>query len=594
LEYPVHLILAILNPLPSGVLPSIVEAALNRGWRVSQVGLNSVSDRVAHYPASTQLELGTQLLELQLRGCLLLACCSDAALAADALKAKQPHLTCAGLVEYSKTAAIGEILDRTYDKILAHRWTVGAALQPECSRFLVITGERGLKPVKTIGGFAHELLEVLASRSNVRHHRTLLEVIPAFPGTIAAQVEEVLTTVRQWAQWALFPRYQSTGEVFAEAEFGFIARRTPAGTLITARGSNKEMPSPEDLALVQSITQDGTLIVKSPKRKASLNAPLAHQIFALRPDVHWILHAHVFLQEGVTVAATTTPGTEGDWAAIEAAVRAGATIINQPLHGTLVLLQAPQDLLPLLMRNGLYQQQSQLYEQAYARFQGSADKQTHFEMSVAQLLLARDTPVLDVCCGTGASTLVLEKLGFANVAFCDGSASMLAVAQAQLGRSGSLVSLEDPQPPWALGHYGLITLRQAFNYLPSQELAGFFERMHRCLIPGGYLVFNTFGTLKAGALAPRDFEQETGASLVRTREHNEVTPADVLHSQRSEILDFDAESWNAVLDVNRFFQHAMAEVTGHLHHAGFSAQLLKQGASLLIIARRSTGSAESP
>jgi SAM-dependent methyltransferase len=589
-----HLILAILNPLPSGVLSSIVEAALSKGWQVSQVGLNSVSERVAHYPASTPLQMGAQLADLQLRGCLLLACCPDAALAAEAVKAKQPHLTCAGLVEYSKTAAIGELLDRTYDKILAHRWTVGAVLQPECSRFLVITGERGLKPVKTIAGFAHELLEVLASRSNVRHHRTLLEVIPAFPSAIATQVEEVLTTVRQWAQWALFPRYQSAGEVFAEAEFGFIARRTPAGTLITARGSNKEMPTPEDLSLVQSITQDGTLIVQSLKRKASLNAPLAHRIFALRPDVHWILHAHVFLQEGVTVAATTTPGTEGDWVAIEAAVRAGATIINQPLHGTLVLLQEPKDLLPLLIRNGLYQQQSQLYEQAYARFQGSADKQTHFDKSVVTLNLSHATPVLDVCCGTGASTRVLEKLGFANVAFSDGSASMLAVAQAQLGRSGTLVALEDPQPPWALEYYGLITLRQAFNYLSPQELAGFFERMHRCLIPGGYLVFNTFGTLTPGTLAPRDFEQEAGASLVRTREHNEVTAVDVLHSQRSEILDFDSEAWNAVLDVNRFFQHAMAEVTGHLHHAGFSVQLLKQSASVLIIARRSTGPAGSP
>jgi SAM-dependent methyltransferase len=502
------------------------------------------------------------------------------------VKAAHSDIALIGIHVCEQGATIGNAMDECYASLLKHRCTMLLGLLPRgqasADRSLVITGERGIKPSKGLDATAQSFVHLLRSRIGNKHHRTEL-ALNGLPECIDGDLEDVISYAEEWAKWSLFPKYESRDPQYPGAEFGFIAKRTKAGTLITARASNKEHPSIEDFALIENIGDDGTVHVRSVRRKASLNAPLAHRILQERPDIDYIVHSHVFLPAGIMVPDLSMPGTLDDWRVIAQAVKDGARIINQPEHGTLILLRQPEELLPLLKENSLYRHNSELYDLAYARFQSTPDKPTSLERTISDLHLPHGSKVLDLCCGTGASTLALEKLGFTDVAFADGSPSMLAVASQRLGRQGKVLNLENLSEI-AAAAFDLVTVRQAFAYVQPSDLERVARNIARILKPSGRFVFNSFAKLAAGAVKSRDTETELGNLLVRTREDNLITDEDVLHTQRTEIIDFDKGRWDAVIDVNQFYQHTPERLHEAFASAGLSLSVQSQGNSLCHVA----------
>ncbi|TLX16093.1 methyltransferase domain-containing protein [Rhizobium sp. MHM7A] len=501
------------------------------------------------------------------------------------VKAAHPHLAVIGIYASEQGASINEAIDDTYSNLLKYRCTMMLGLLPSeeasANRSLVITGERGIKPSNGLDEGAKSFIDLLRSRVGNRHHRTEL-TLNGLPDCISGDLAETIRYTEVWAKWSLFPKYESRDPRYPGAEFGFIAKRTNVGTLITARASNKERPGVDDFTLITDIGDDGTVHVRSSKRKASLNAPLAHRILQERPEINYVVHSHVFLPEGVTVPDLSTPGTFDDWKAVAQAVHGGARIVNQPHHGTLILLRDPEELLPLLKENSLYRHNSDLYDLAYARFQSAPDKPTSLERAIGNMTLPNQAKVLDLCCGTGASTLALQNLGLKDVDFADGSPSMLAVAERRLGRRGKVAELED------LGNipartYDLVTVRQAFAYVEPENLDKVARNIACILKPSGRFVFNSFAQIPSGAAKARDIETELDNILIRTREDNRITDDDVLHTQRTEIIDFDKGRWDAVLDVNQFYQHAPDRLREAFLRAGLSFDMQQYGNSICYV-----------
>jgi SAM-dependent methyltransferase len=504
------------------------------------------------------------------------------------VKANHPHVALIGILACAEGVSIGNAIDDSYSNLLKHRCTMMLGLLPRggvsADRSLVITGERGIKPSKGLDATVQSFLHVLRSRVGTTHHRTEL-ALTGLPESVANDLTEAIRYTKEWASWSLFPKYESRDQRYPGAEFGFIAKRTNAGTMITARASNKENPGPDDFVLITEIGDDGTVHVVSSMRKASLNAPLAHRILQARPDINYVVHSHIFLPEGVTVPDLSTPGTLDDWKSIEETVRSGARVINQPLHGTLILLREPDVMLPLLASNGLYRHNSDLYDLAYCRFQSAADKPTSLERAISAMSFPAHPRVLDLCCGTGASTLALQNLGFKDIDFADGSPSMLAVAEKRLGRKGKVAELEDLENI-AAETYDLVTVRQAFAYVVARDLENVAQNISRILKPSGRFVFNGFAEMAPGTAKSRDVEVEERNVLVRTREDNQITSEAVLHTQRTEIIDFDKGRWDAVFDVNEFYQHSPERLAEAFLSAGLPLTVQRQGNSICYIATK--------
>ena len=492
-------------------------------------------------------------------------------------KAHQPVV---GIYGNPNGTGIAQALDSSYSALLKDRRSLMLSNIHQADgspgRSLIITPERGIKPVRNVDLLPEAFDNVLQSRINNRHYKTNLTQ-DSLPVSITDDLEEISRYTKLWASWSLFPKFELKDEKYPGAEFGFVSKRTDTGTLITARGSNKEKPTINDYALVEKIEDGKTLHVKSVDKKASLNAPLAHYIFENRPEINYVVHSHIFMPEGANASTITSPGTQEDWQSIESLVKAGAKIINQPLHGTLILLEKPDELLEILKQNSLYHQNSELYDLAYARFQSSEQRKTTLEKVVEGLGIAKDSSVLDLCCGTGASTEALQDLGFTNIDIADGSRSMLSVAEKRLGKTGLQVSL--PSLDGISKRYDLITMRQAFNYISPTEVRNFAGSLSSQMNSGARFVFNTFGNLESG-IKTRDNEFEDNNTLVRTKEINHIDPDKVLHTQRSEIVDFNRDHWDAVLDINEFYQHDLDQVVAAFHDAGFKVETYMEGNSI--------------
>lgn len=498
--------------------------------------------------------------------------------AAKSMKSANGAVAVFGVREYPAETEIAAALEQSYGDLLENRFALSVGIVG--GQGFVLTGERGI----ALGRDGHELAEKLAalvaSRAGQQHNTTRLTRVQEFSPAIKDDCADMFVWMKAWEKLALFPGYQREdgSAVYPGAEFGFVAKRTAAGTLVTARASNKTDPSGKDITLITDVTADGAVDVTSLGRKASLNGPLAHLIFAARPEVNYIVHSHIFVPGGADAPAPSAPGTQGDWQAIAPYVSGGETVINQPCHGTLILLERAEDLLPLLKERALYNRQSELYDTAYARFQGAPEKPTNLEKYIAGLDLPQDVKILDLCCGTGASTLALKAMGFHDIDFADGAASMLAVAEKRMGKAGRLARLQDVD---ALNGkaYDLVTMRQAFNYVAAPELRDVFRKVSGLMASGGQLVFNSFMPLPDG-VDRRSTGTDKDGVTAQTSEINHIEGRLIRHAQRTEIVDMAKGQWHAVHDINEFYQHAPADVLLALREEGFDARVRIAGNSV--------------
>lgn len=437
----------------------------------------------------------------------------------------------------------------------------------------IITIERGIVPV-TREELPLKLLKMIEerfSRSYYRTQQTVLPELPLAPGVAA----EFNADVKRLSQLALFDSYLAGDR----REFGFVAKRCPEGTLITGRGSSKSQADTSDLSLVTGLDETQRVIqVSSTGKKASLNANIAHLIFSRRPEIDYIVHAHIPLAEAVSTGRDSAPGTAEDWRSVEPAVLSGANVIHQPNHGVLVLLKSLEELPEILERNNIYRASAESYDLAYARFQKSA---RFTDLARAELPPA--AKILDMAAGTGEVSKSLFEAGQTDLTLADASPAMLAVARAKLPElAAERFKVARMQDGGGSGEYDALLVRQAINYLAPAELETGLAALKSWLKPGGKLIFNSFN---AGELpAARSGREETQDYVIRTGEGNQVEGSLLRHGQRTEIFGKHSGSYELIYDLNSFHIHTEQEFESALRAAGFEPKKIVEGRSLYFVA----------
>ncbi|MCB0337315.1 MAG: methyltransferase domain-containing protein, partial [Bdellovibrionales bacterium] len=345
----------------------------------------------------------------------------------------------------------------------------------------------------------------------------------------------------------------------------FVAKRTEQGTLITARASSKSGAEVHDLALVTACNlEDLSLDVISTSRKASLNASVAHLIFQARPEIQYIVHAHIPLPENVQLIRDTSPSTAEDWEYLEPLVRSGETVIGQAHHGAMILLESLDELYPVLQRNSIYLSNAKHYDVAYSRFLKSE--------SLVDLLMNEvplDSAIVDIAAGTGEVSKLMLAKGFSDLTLVDRSPAMLAVAQEKLGKFvGADRFIEaDMQHLNLEKRFDAAIVRQAINYLAPENLVSGFRSLGSTLKPGGKLLFNSFNPETLEERQRRYTREEQEDKILITHQGNLLKGRQVLHGQRTEIFDKVTGGYNLVYDMNVFYGYTVEELEGALREA---------------------------
>ena len=161
----------------------------------------------------------------------------------------------------------------------------------------IVTREKCVVPVPRaeLPAMLLRSVEARYSRSHWRTDHSRVQHLP-LP---EAEIRDFLEEVHGLSRLALFnPYFEGSRE-----EFGFVAKRTGQGTLITGRGSSKSKADVSDLGLVTDVDQGRrTLHLTSFEREAALNANIAHLAFHHRNDVQYIVHSHIELPAATRAA----------------------------------------------------------------------------------------------------------------------------------------------------------------------------------------------------------------------------------------------------------------------------------------------------
>ncbi len=353
------------------------------------------------------------------------------------------------------------------------------------------------------------------------------------------------------------------------------------GMMITSRGSSKSNADKSDVVFVNGGYDEATRqydIISSDGKKASLNANVAQYIFSVRPEIKYVVHAHIYLPMAV-VMEDAAPGTQEDVDRVKHAVLSGATLIYQKNHGVLILLEDILEIDEVLSKNNIYSSRAECYDIAYSRFHESAA----FEEVCGRCLNPQE-PLLDFAGGTGLlSEKFIKVFGFNDITLLDSSDAMLKMSQKRLGnRVKYCSSLADIRQE---SFFGAIVIRQAINYLHKEYLAVTFSQMHKLLKHGGKLIFNTF-VLNMKTPAKRKDRYEFADNIVITEENNIIDGDAVTHTQRSDVFNKVSGSYECIYDYN-VFQNYSDGVMGHcLIYAGFSVEVIKKEKSLYFIATK--------
>lgn len=477
--------------------------------------------------------------------------------------------------------------------------------QPQGSKNLsfILTAERGVEAVK-LSEMVDRLIEIMQQRFSRKHFRTELSKVSELP-LPAAEVADFIKSVREISHLALFPKYHAA----AREEFGFVAKRTAQGTLISARGSSKSIADVSDVALVTNVDFESRVLkVSSVKNRASLNASMAHAIFALRPEINCIVHAHINLPGALSVERQTSPGTLEDWEGIKPFVLAGRKlialesktdiesasgetqrsgpqenrVISQTNHGVFILLSEMEELTQVLENSHIYSSRADCYDAAYHRFLGKARL---VELLKEQAPLS--AKVLDMAAGTGDVSSLLLQNGYKDISLMDVSAPMLEVAKRKLGDALSLdrYSVGRMQDLSAVQVYDAIVVRQAINYLADfNELKNTLSAFRRALRAGGCLLFNSFDPLVARNNPARFSRELAGDNVLLTTEGNSYKDGKIFHGQRTEIYNSLSGSYDLVYDLNVFSVFTPQQFEDAMQQAGFkSTRLITEGRSVYLV-----------
>jgi phosphopantothenate---cysteine ligase (CTP) len=424
----------------------------------------------------------------------------------------------------------------------------------------LVTKEKGVIPVPRVE-LPAVLLRTVETRYSQSHYRTAHTRVEQLP-LPEALVRAFLDDVHGLSRLALFnPYFEGSRE-----EFGFVAKRTGQGTLITGRGSSKSQADASDLSLVTDLDEGRrTLAVSSLERKASLNANIAHLAFHRRSDIQYIVHAHITRPGAIHAERETTPGTHEDWESVKDLIRSGERLIYQQHHGIIVLLGDLSELVPILEQNNISRCRADLYDLAYSRFL----KSERF-IDLIGASLTTESRVLDLAAGTGEVSRQLLHRGFSNLILADASPEMIRVARGKLpslpGESFVCTSMELINDREA---YDGIVLRQAVNYLTPVTLVPALSRWRTALKPGGKLLFNSFLYDPERTTSSRTFREEVGDSIIATQEGNDVVGNVMTHGHRAEIFH-KAGGYELVYDLNRFSIYSEVQLAQACNDAGFS------------------------
>jgi ubiquinone/menaquinone biosynthesis C-methylase UbiE len=472
-----------------------------------------------------------------------------------------------------------QLIERAYESMLRDKQDLAVAnvgrnsMRPSELLTYIITAERGIVPVPR-----DELPERLAALIEQRHSRayyhTNLTKVPELP-VPSAELAEFVADTKRLAHLAIFNSYTAT----RREEFGFVAKRTAGGTLITGRGSSKTDATADEVSLVTAVDpEERSLAVVSTGKKASLNASLAHLIFEARPEINYIVHAHIPLPEAVSTGRDSSPATAEDWSSMEGLVKAGHDIIEQPHHGVMILLRRLDDIYPLLERNSVYRAHPDHYDTAYHRFLKSPRLVELVRRSVPE-----GARVLDLAAGTGEVTLQLLAAGYGDITLADASPRMLEVAKGKVGRllgADRFVIARMEALPFH-EEFDAIVVRQAINYISPSELEAALRGMRSSLPPGGALFFNSFDPDTAEDRTFRHVRDEIGNKILLTYEGNLVDGKKIYHGQRTEMYDSFSGDYELIYDLNSFWGHTAAEFERAARAAGFSdVQIEREGHSI--------------
>ena len=96
---------------------------------------------------------------------------------------------------------------------------------------------------------------------------------------------------------------------------------------------------------------------------------------------------------------------------------------------------------------------------------------------------AKDAPIAEIGCATGATLARLHAAGFTNVTGTDMSEPMLE--QCNPAHARLLLTSEFPT---AFGPYQLVLANWTLHFLPPEKRRPFFAEIYAGLLPGGYLM----------------------------------------------------------------------------------------------------------
>lgn len=442
----------------------------------------------------------------------------------------------------------------------------------------LVTLEKGVIPVGARGNLQEVLLETIEQRHSKKHYKTELKKVDELPVNLE-EVNGFLGEIHRLSHLALFAEYLRGDR----EEFGFVAKRTGRGTLITGRGSSKSKASVDDLALITGIDEARRVMtVESTGGKAALNANVAHRIMEEREDVNYIVHSHIPLPGADHATMQSSPGTQEDWDRMKDLVKSGSQVIYQPGHGVIVLLKSLDELVPMLSEKNIYAARPEYYDSAYARFQ----KSPRF-MEIVKDGLARNGKYLDLAGGTGEVTRQLVDEGFSDITIADASGKMLQVAREKLPELEEdrfqIKAMEEMDDE---GVYDGIFIRQAVNYIPQDRLADVFTRLKRAMKSGGRLVFNSFVAEGLVSDLKEVRREQVGPTITLTREGNIIENGTVIHGQRTEVFDVKSGAYEIVYDLNKFNMYDATTFEQALKDGGFEdIEVIQEGRSLYFRAR---------